>query len=246
MANILNELDQDCWVPGIVKSVEYDDLNVTNVYTIIYYNGEEGENVNAQLVRISKATYDLVVEFIMSKLLKPDQPKSRKGMQKPTGFDWAYFIMHSEEYRSLRGTYQPLLEPVDGSGSLIANDEDGNAMRPHSYDLIEGLLERRRTLPALQVGQEVLAKWPDDHLYHQCVVIEALRHEQTGKYRCEDAKSKNSAVVNREDILTSDQSIDMLTPSKGVQVRLSFCCIYSAAKFTFFHTFSSASSREKV
>ncbi len=85
MANILNELDQDCWMPGLVKAIEYDEFNRCPVHRIIYYNGEEAENTSEQLVRITKAQYDMFVEFFMSKLAKTEPPKSkRKGLQKPS------------------------------------------------------------------------------------------------------------------------------------------------------------------
>ena len=83
MANILNEYDQDCWMPGLVKSIEYDDFNRCDVFTIIYYNGEEGQNTNEQLIKINKSQYDMFVEFFMSKLSKAEPAKTKKkGLQK--------------------------------------------------------------------------------------------------------------------------------------------------------------------
>jgi hypothetical protein len=129
--------------------------------------------------------------------------------------------MTSEEYKSLRMIYQPLLEPVAGSGALVPSDDDANSAQAHSHDQIEGLLERRRTLTPLQNGEEVLAKWPDDRLYHACVVVEVLKGELRGKYRVQERRSSSKvAVVNREDIVNAEQAFEKYNSKCA---RVSFC-----------------------
>jgi hypothetical protein len=68
MANIMNEHDQDCWIPGIIKSIDYNDADEEFVYTVIYFNGEEGQNVNKQLIKIGKFQYHLFTQYLMHKL----------------------------------------------------------------------------------------------------------------------------------------------------------------------------------
>jgi hypothetical protein len=127
--------------------------------------------------------------------------------------------MTSEEYQVLRMSYQPLLEPVAGASSLVASDDDANSARGLSHDQIEGLLERRRTLSPLQVGEEVIAKWPDNRLYRTSTVAEVLKGESRGKYRVQDVKSKNTVLVNREDIVNGEHAFEKCVNPKCARVR---------------------------
>ena len=65
MASVLNEFDQPCWVPGIVQDIEHRTLPKT--YTILYFNGQEGENIKTELLKINKSTYGLIVSYIRSR-----------------------------------------------------------------------------------------------------------------------------------------------------------------------------------
>lgn len=71
MANILNEFDKDCWVPGIVKNIDYTTQPIS--YHIVYYNGEEGLNIYIQLIKITKSLYFLTKDFILKILLKKEK-----------------------------------------------------------------------------------------------------------------------------------------------------------------------------
>lgn len=55
MANVINELNQICWVPGQVIDIDYSSN--PKLYRVVYYNNEEDDNTFYQLVRISKRMY---------------------------------------------------------------------------------------------------------------------------------------------------------------------------------------------
>jgi hypothetical protein len=65
MANVTNEFNQKCWVPGIVQHVVLDD---SQSYTILYFNGQENENIRRELIRINKKTYCKIVQDIRDRL----------------------------------------------------------------------------------------------------------------------------------------------------------------------------------
>jgi hypothetical protein len=65
-----------------------------------------------------------------------------------------------------------------------------------TYDhLVAGL---RKKLSVLEVGEEVLAKWPDDGWYYRSVILEYLGN---GQYRIEDSLS-DIETIYREDIIS--------------------------------------------
>lgn len=196
MANILNEKDQDCWIPGRVKSIEHQpDGGGVCFFKIQYYNGEIGENTNDQLIKISKSQYQMFIDYIMAKLAEPIKSKKKVGASDSDmpGFDLARFIMFSVEYRQLRLKYQPLLEPISGPNSLGTIDA---SPIPQSNSEIETLLERRHTLCELKSGETALARSPHDGLFYECKIEQNL---QNGKYRI---SGDSDRVVNREDLIS--------------------------------------------
>ena len=204
LANIMNEFGQDVWVPGLIKSVNYSDIDKCKIYTVIYFNGQEGENINKQLIKIKKGQYNMFVENFMAKQAKP--PKSPPKIIEPVGdFDIAKFILTSDEYRVLRDKYQPLLEPVQGTNSLVASDDCQNSALAQGTCEIEGLLERRLTMSKLTVGEQVLAKSADDCFYFPSKVVKVLGG---GKYSVENNKNKQLSDQYREDIITCVQAFD--------------------------------------
>ena len=71
MANVLNEFDKECWVPGIVKSIDYNTDPIS--YHILYYNDEEGLNIYVQLIKIRKALYLSAKNYILNILLNKEK-----------------------------------------------------------------------------------------------------------------------------------------------------------------------------
>lgn len=66
MASVVNEYEQICWVPGIIQSIE--DYTYPKVYSVLYFNGQENENIKLEMVKVSKNTYGRIVENIRSRL----------------------------------------------------------------------------------------------------------------------------------------------------------------------------------
>lgn len=63
MVNIVNDLDQDCWVPGMVESINYDH-NMES-FRIILYNENIVHKTIHQLIRISRDQYYSIRDFIL-------------------------------------------------------------------------------------------------------------------------------------------------------------------------------------
>ena len=76
MASVLNEFEQKCWVPGIVQLI--DQNSFPKLYTILYFNGQEGENTRPELIKINKSAYGFIVNYIRGRLgLRYDNEKIR-------------------------------------------------------------------------------------------------------------------------------------------------------------------------
>lgn len=71
MANVLNEFDKECWVPGIVKNIDYNTEPIS--YHILYYNDKEGLNIYEQLIKISKSSFLLAKDYILDILLNKEK-----------------------------------------------------------------------------------------------------------------------------------------------------------------------------
>ncbi len=67
--------------------------------------------------------------------------------------------------------------------------------------LVAGL---RKKLAVLEVGEQVLAKWPDDGWYYRSVIVECLGN---GQYRIEDSLS-DTETIYREDIISEKSDAD--------------------------------------
>lgn len=63
MVNIINELDQDCWVPGMVQAIDYDSEPV--IYHVLLYNDVKCKKTFAQLLRIDRSQYYQIRDFIL-------------------------------------------------------------------------------------------------------------------------------------------------------------------------------------
>ena len=69
MACVYNEYDDSCWVPGIIQSKLLQlDRRSKNLYTVLYFNGQEGDNSMSEIIRIDKHIYGETVSYIRSKL----------------------------------------------------------------------------------------------------------------------------------------------------------------------------------
>ena len=66
LASVINEYEELCWVPGIVQSI--DDYSYPKVYTVLYFNGQESENIKLEMVKINKREYGSIVENIRYRL----------------------------------------------------------------------------------------------------------------------------------------------------------------------------------
>lgn len=66
LASVINEYEQLCWVPGIIQSI--NDYNYPKLYTVLYFNGQESENIKLEMVKISKSDYGSIVENIRHRL----------------------------------------------------------------------------------------------------------------------------------------------------------------------------------
>lgn len=66
MASVINEFEQKCWVPGIVQLI--DQNSYPKLYTILYFNGQEGENTRVEMIKINKNKYGFIVNYIRARL----------------------------------------------------------------------------------------------------------------------------------------------------------------------------------
>ena len=66
LASVINEYDQLCWVPGIIQSI--DDYSYPTLFTVLYFNGQENENIKLEMVKINKSSYGRIVENIRLRL----------------------------------------------------------------------------------------------------------------------------------------------------------------------------------
>ncbi len=66
LASVINEYEDVCWVPGVIQSI--DDYHYPKIYTVLYFNGQESENIKLEMVKINKTTYGNIVENIRTKL----------------------------------------------------------------------------------------------------------------------------------------------------------------------------------
>ena len=66
LASVINEYDEICWVPGVIQSI--DDYTYPKVYSVLYFNGQESENIKLEMVKINKSSYRRIVETIRTKL----------------------------------------------------------------------------------------------------------------------------------------------------------------------------------
>ena len=82
MASVINEFEQNCWVPGIVQSI--DQISYTKLFTVLYFNGQEGENTRQELYKINRNTYGFIVNYIRSRL----------------GIKWVFFIKYIFKLRN--------------------------------------------------------------------------------------------------------------------------------------------------
>jgi hypothetical protein len=62
---VINEKAIECFVPGVVQSIKVslDNKNI-NKYLILYFNGQYGENLSCELVKITKNLYGVIVDHI--------------------------------------------------------------------------------------------------------------------------------------------------------------------------------------
>ena len=93
-------------------------------------------------------------------------------------------FMFGKEYRDLRSKYQPILQPSDSYLPVITTQ---------SNDFIN----MRKSLQTLKVGDEVLAKWPDDCLYYPSVIKENMGDYQ---YKVEN-NLRAVKIIYREDLI---------------------------------------------
>lgn len=64
MVNIMNELDQDCWVPGMVQAIDHD-AKPSPIYYVLLYDESKCTKTYGQLLRISREQYYRIREFIL-------------------------------------------------------------------------------------------------------------------------------------------------------------------------------------
>jgi hypothetical protein len=78
---------------------------------------------------------------------------------------------------------------------------------PNELTVFEKLMRLRSGLSRLEVGEEVLARWPDDGWYYRSIITESLGNHQ---YKVEDSL-KDVEVLAREDIIseTNDSANDI-------------------------------------
>ncbi|RNA18473.1 von Willebrand factor A domain-containing 3B-like [Brachionus plicatilis] len=198
MANILNEFDKDCWVPGIVQGIDYDTEPVS--YHIVYYNGEKGLNIYTQLIKISKARYVLIRDFILNLLLNKEKLVDyiKKGATKFVALcctdlnENAELYIFSKEYFDLKKKYFPLLQPSPNYHSVISSHTDK-------------FISLRKSLASLKNCEQVLAKWPDDCWYYPSIVKDYIGDY---KYKIEN-NLRAVKIIFREDLVkTSNLSND--------------------------------------
>ena len=66
MASVINEHEERCWVPGIVQFIDHGSY--PKMFSILYFNGQEGENTRSELVKINKSGYGFITNYIRAKL----------------------------------------------------------------------------------------------------------------------------------------------------------------------------------
>lgn len=101
-----------------------------------------------------------------------------------------------------------------------SQSELGLVKQSKTLSIAEQLDHMRRTLPELNVGDEVLAKWPDDGWYYKSLVKQNCGHY---RYKIEDI-NKVSLEINREDIISEPDSdvINVLDPVVALHPSYSF------------------------
>jgi len=74
MAKVINEFDEKCWVPGVIQSKMLVNkpccLKCMSVkmFRILFFNGQEGDNAESELIKINKYSYGFIVNYIRAKL----------------------------------------------------------------------------------------------------------------------------------------------------------------------------------
>jgi hypothetical protein len=63
MAQVINEYDEVCWVPGILVKIRENAY--PKGFSVQYYNGSLGENHRQELIKINKKIYKIVQENIL-------------------------------------------------------------------------------------------------------------------------------------------------------------------------------------
>ncbi|CAF0714125.1 unnamed protein product [Brachionus calyciflorus] len=189
MANVLDEFDKICWVPGIVEHIDYEAKPIK--YHVRYYNGEEGVNIYVQLIKINKERYIYIKDFIFNLLLN-----KQEVVENTFNYDYVdlnenvELFVFSKEYLELKSRYQPLLQPSNDYLSAI-NSETND------------FINMRKSLPTLKNGDEVLAKWPDDCLYYPSVVRDYIGDY---KYKVEN-NLRAVKIITREDLIKQSSNL---------------------------------------
>ena len=71
MCNVINEHDQDCWIPARVFEITSDKKNDQQpIYSVIYYNGLEGQNSVDQVIKINENRFFLFADYILNIMYK--------------------------------------------------------------------------------------------------------------------------------------------------------------------------------
>jgi len=74
MAKVINEFDEKCWVPGVIQSKMLINKPCclkcmsTKMFRILFFNGQEGDNAESELIKINKYSYGFIVNYIRAKL----------------------------------------------------------------------------------------------------------------------------------------------------------------------------------
>jgi hypothetical protein len=66
MAQVINEMNEVCYVPGIVQNI--NGMVKPKMFRVMYFNGQDGDNTRAELIKINKTTFSFAVNFIKSRL----------------------------------------------------------------------------------------------------------------------------------------------------------------------------------
>lgn len=151
------------------------------------------ENLSEQMTSIRKEFEEWQHEE--PKVIKVEIPAKEKKVKRPKTVVKAHTSVSTSPMPE-----QPLI--TTGS-SPIQRNSSSSSEKYVEVTLKEVIMKLRKTMPKLKVGEEILAKWPDDGWYYRSVITEYLG---SARYRIVDSIN-DTEVLYREDIISEKNDV---------------------------------------